>query len=133
LLFASFALSLFVVSPEHVLAQKSSDMDAVKAVNQAFYDALSARNVDAMQKIWSGASDIQNIGPRSKAIDTGWPALKKNFEGTFANFVELKVAMEQPRIRVNGDTACGLGHRKAQRKSKAGEASSATNFGTNIL
>jgi ketosteroid isomerase-like protein len=132
LLVGSFALSLAVVSP-YTVAQKSSDVDGVKAANQAFYDALSARSVDAMQKVWSGASDIQNVGPRSKAIDTGWPALKKNFEGTFANFAELKVIMEQPRIKVNGNTAWVSGIEKAQRKSKAGEASSATNFGTSIF
>jgi len=32
-------------------AQQSSEIDAVKAANQAFYSAFSARDVAAMQKV----------------------------------------------------------------------------------
>jgi hypothetical protein len=41
------------------VAQQAADMDAVKAANQAFYAALSARDVWAMQKVWSSDVDIQ--------------------------------------------------------------------------
>jgi hypothetical protein len=57
----------------------------VKAANQAFYAALSARDIGAMQKVWSSDIDIENIGPFSKAAHVGWDAIKKRFEETFGN------------------------------------------------
>jgi hypothetical protein len=60
-----------------VVAQQGSDIDAVKATNQAFYAALSARDISAMQKVWSSDADIQNIGPVSKAAAVGWDDIKK--------------------------------------------------------
>jgi ketosteroid isomerase-like protein len=133
-------LSIFAVTLSGVaftagnaVAQKASEMDAVKAVNQAFYTALSARDIGAMKKVWSGDADIQNIGPRSKAAAVGWVAVKKGFEAAFDTFPELKASMEQPRIKINGSTAWVSGIEKVQRKNKAGEASSAANLGTNIF
>ena len=133
-------LSIFAVTLSGVtfaagnaVAQKVSEMDAVKAASQAFYAALSARDVGAMQKVWSSDADIQNIGPRSKAATVGWDAIGKGFEATFANFPELKVSMEQSQIKINGSTAWVSGIEKAQRKNKAGEASSGANLGTSIF
>jgi ketosteroid isomerase-like protein len=121
------------LASENAHAQKTPDRDGVKAANQAFYAALSARDVNAMQKVWSSDRDIQNIGPRSKAPEVGWPAIKKSLEGTFANFVELKVTMEDARIKLNGSTAWVSGIEKAQRKTKAGQAISGSNLGTSIF
>jgi hypothetical protein len=45
------------------VAQQAADMDTVKAANQAFYAALSALDIGAMQKVWCADADIQNIGP----------------------------------------------------------------------
>ena len=64
-----------------VAAQQPSDMDAVKASNQAFYAALSGGDVAAMQKVWSSDTDIQNIGPRSKAVAVGWEIDTERFRG----------------------------------------------------
>lgn len=132
--FTALVIVLGVSLPsENVHAQKTSDMEGVKAANQAFYDALSARDVNAMQKVWSSDSDIQNIGPRSKAPDVGWPAIQKNLERTFGMFSELKVTMEDPRIKLSGSTAWVSGIERAQRKSKAGEAGTGANLGTSIF
>ena len=72
---------------------KGSEVDAVKAANDAFYAALSKRDVSAIQKVWSTDGDIQNIGPRSKVADVGWDAHKVSYERTFDAFPELKVSM----------------------------------------
>jgi ketosteroid isomerase-like protein len=76
------------------VAQQQPDIEAVKAANQGFYAALSARDVSAMQKVWSSDNEIQNIGPRSKTIVVGWDNIKKGFQTTFDLFPELKVSME---------------------------------------
>lgn len=115
------------------VAQQASDMDAVKAANQAFYAALSARDISAMQKVWSSDVDIQNIGPVSKAAAVGWDAIKNRFEETFGNFSELKVSMEQPRIKINGSIAWVSGIEQSQSKDKAGVPHSSTNLATNIF
>jgi ketosteroid isomerase-like protein len=132
LLLCSFALSLAFVS-SNTLGQKSSDMDALKAANDSFYAALSARDVGAMQKVWSSDADITNIGPFSKAPDVGWNAVKTGLERVFSNFPELKATMEGPRFKINGSTAWVSGIERAQRKNKAGETGSGTNLGTSIF
>jgi len=115
------------------VAQKASDMEAVKAANQAFYAALSARDIRAMEKVWSRKPDIRNIGPRSKAIDVGWDGLKKGLETVFDAFPELTVSEEQIHIRIRGQVAWVSGIEKAQRKTKTGETQTGTNFGTSIF
>ena len=117
----------------HAQKSKSSEMDAVKQANDAFYAALSARNVPAIQKVWSADADIQNIGPRSRAADIGWEAQKKSYESTLDAFPELKVSMPEPRIKVNGSTAWVSGLEQAQRKTKSGESVKGTNLGTSIF
>jgi len=115
------------------LAQKTSEMDAVKAANQAFYAALSARDINAFMKAWSSKTEIRNIGPRSKAADVGRDATKKAIERTFDAFPELKVSAEQTYIRINGSTAWVSCIEKAQRKTKSGESQSGADFGTSIF
>lgn len=115
-----------------VAAQQQSEMDAVKAANQAFYAALSARDGAAMQKVWSSDPDIQNIGPRSKAIAVGWDSIKKGFAMTWDMFPELEISME-PRIKIIGAVAWASGIEQVQRKDKAGAASSGANLATNIF
>src|SRR3954464_5233751 len=115
-------------------AQKNpSDMDAVRAANTAFYTALSARNIPALQKIWSSDADIQNIGPRNKVLDVGWDAQNKATEAVYGAVPELQVSMPEPTIKVNGDTAWVSGIEHAQRKTKAGETVNGTNLGTSIF
>jgi hypothetical protein len=80
------------------VAQQASEMDAVKAANQAFFTALSARDAGAMEKVRANDPDIENIGPNSKAPDLGWEGVKKAYAGTFSMETEINISMEQPRI-----------------------------------
>jgi ketosteroid isomerase-like protein len=125
-------LGVAFVADSAVVAQQVSDIDAVKAANQAFYTALSARDISAMQKVWSNDVDIQNIGPDSKAAIIGWDDIKKGFEETFGNLSELKVSMEQPRIKTNGSIAWVSDIEQAQGKA-SGVTYSSTNLATNIF
>jgi|SRR5256885_12169017 len=115
------------------LAQKASEMDAIRAANEAFYAALSARDIGAFMKAWSFKTEIRNIGPRNKVVDVGWDATKRGIERTFDAFSELKVTAEQTYIRINGSTAWVSCVEKAQRKTKSGETQSGANFGTSIF
>ena len=115
-----------------VAAEQSSEIDAVKAANQAFYSAFSARDVAAMQKVWSSNADIQNIGPTNKSVTVGWDKMGKGFEGLFDTFPELNASME-PQIKIVGVVAWATGIEQVQRKDKAGVSSSARNLVTNIF
>jgi ketosteroid isomerase-like protein len=110
----------------------SSETDAVKAANQAFYSAFSTRDVAAMQKVWSSDADIQNIGPTNKSVTVGWDKIGKGFQTLFAAFPELKSTME-PDIKIVGAVAWTTGIEQVQRKDKAGAISSASNLATNIF
>jgi ketosteroid isomerase-like protein len=131
---AALLLLGVAISTSNAIAQ-ASDIAAVKAANQAFYAALSARDVGAMQKVWSSDADIENIGPSDKAAGLGWEGVKKSYEGTFAMFPEIKAAMEmeQPRIKINGSPAWVSGVERAQLKNKAGEAINVSNLATSIF
>ena len=128
----SLALAL-AATPAVAQKGKRSELDAVKAANEAFYAALSKRDVAAMQKVWSSDADIQNIGPRSKVADVGWDAQKVSYERTFDAFPELKVSMPEPKIKINGSTAWVSGLEHAERKTKKGETVKGTNLGTSIF
>ena len=112
--------------------QESSEIDAVRAANQAFYSAFSARDVAAMQKVWSSDADIQNIGPTNKSVNVGWTIIGKGFEGLFDTFPELKASME-PQIKLVGTVAWATRIEQVQRKDEAGATSSAGNLVTNIF
>jgi ketosteroid isomerase-like protein len=115
------------------MAQEASDMNGVKAANEAFYLALSAQDIGAMAKVWSYKTEIRHIGPRNKAIDVGLDAAIKVWEELFAAFPEFKITSEQAYIRINGSTAWISGLEKVQWKNEAGETQTATQFGTNIF
>jgi ketosteroid isomerase-like protein len=116
-------------------AQKTtaSEIEAVKAANSAFYAALSARDTAAIKNIWSSEANVQNAGPRSKNFDVGWEAQKRGYDAVFNAFPVLKVTMDEPRIRINGNTAWVSGIENAERKNKAGETINGTNLGTSIF
>jgi uncharacterized protein (TIGR02246 family) len=111
---------------------QSSETDAVKAANQAFYSAFSTRDVAAMQKVWSSDADLQNIGPTSKSVTVGWDKIGKGFEALFAASPELKATM-QPEIKIVDSVAWVTGMEQVQRKDKTGAISSVGNLVTNIF
>jgi hypothetical protein len=76
-------LSALFASSEAMAQQ--SDLDQVKAANNAYYAALSARDLRAMEQVWSRAPDVVNIAPPVRpAAHVGWDAVKKNYEGFWA-------------------------------------------------
>src|SRR6516165_5899160 len=53
--------------PCSALAQQS-DVDAVKAANASFYDALSSLDIKKMEPVWAHESYVTLIGPSDKSI-----------------------------------------------------------------
>ena len=72
-------LGVAFVSGEAV-AQQSSDMEKVKAASQAFYAALNARDIHAMEKVWAHTPYVVHISPVAKEIVVGWEGVNKSWE-----------------------------------------------------
>ena len=130
----AMAVPLLLGATEISNAQTTSDLDAVRAANQAYYEALSARDIGAMEKVWSQSDDDVNVAPPIRpAAHVGWPAIKKQYETFWATLDELTVSMENPTIKIEGNVAWIYGTEQAKRKPKGGEVGSGPNFGTSIF
>ena len=117
-----------------IAAAQSSDLDEVKAVNQAYYIALSARDLAAMEQVWSRSKHVVNIAPPIRPVaHVGWEAVKKNYAGFWGTLDELTVSMAEPNIEIHGAVAWVYGIEQAKRRAKNGDTTGGRNFGTSIF
>ena len=113
---------------------KMTDADKVISANHAYYTALSARDMRAMEKIWTCANDNILIAPPVNPVThVGWDAIKRNWERYWALFETLSVSMEAPTVNVNGPVAWVHGTEHSKRRAKSGDVTSSSNYGTNIF
>ena len=77
----SISAAIFAVAAH---AEPNSDEMLIRRQVAAFYDAVAARDVDEMQKLWATDAKVTMITPRQKRTAIGWPAVKRAFvEGVF--------------------------------------------------
>jgi len=113
-----------------VLAQASDDIERVKSANRAYYEALSARDISVMEKVWSHTGEATNVAPPIRlAAHVGWDAVRKTYQDFWNSLDELTVSMPEPTIHVRGDVAWVYGIENASRRMKNGQSSSGRNFG----
>lgn len=75
-------------------AQQTSEVEAIKTANQAFYTALSDRDFDAMAAVWAKKPYVVNIGPRSTEVLIGYgDAVANYWPSTFERWSEGEVKM----------------------------------------
>jgi len=111
-----------------------SDKEAVKAANLAYYQALSTRDMRAIEQVWTRGTDNILIAPPANPVThIGWPAITGNWERYWSRFVEFNVSMQTSAINILGPVAWVHGIETSRRRTKTGETSSSTNFGTNIF
>jgi ketosteroid isomerase-like protein len=116
------------------MSQESPDIEAIRAANLAYYQALSARDIHAMENVWTRGSDNILIAPPVNPIThIGWAAIRLNWEQYWSKFEEFNVAMHTASVNVVGPVAWVHGIETSRRRTKNGETSSSTNFGTNIF
>jgi ketosteroid isomerase-like protein len=115
-------------------AQPADEAEKIKAANRAYYEALSARDIAAMDQIWSHTAAATNVAPPVRlAAHAGWDSVRKNYQDFWNTLDELTVSMPQPTIHVNGSVAWVYGIENANRRTKSGQSSSGPNFGTSIF
>jgi ketosteroid isomerase-like protein len=116
------------------MSDQTSDANKVIAANAAYYKALSARDMRAMQDIWTCAHDNILIAPPVNPVThVGWDAIKRNWERYWALFDTFSVSMGSPTVNVNGSVAWVHGTETSHRRTKKGESSHSSNYGTNIF
>src|SRR5262245_20784886 len=119
---------------EHAPAKESSEASRVKAVNNAYYKALSARDMQTMEKVWTCATDnILIAPPTNPATHVGWEAIKRNWEDYWPTFSRFSVSMVVTMVNVNGPVAWVHGIETSRRCANSGDVTSSRNYGTNIF
>ena len=117
-------------------AQQASDIEAIKAANQAFYDALSGRDMNAMEAVWANKPYVVNIGPRSTEIALGYDDAVANYwPGAFDQWSEVEVKVTSiAYIHVDGNFASVVGTENAVLQLKdGGEPRESDLFMTNLF
>jgi len=80
-----------------------SDTEEVRAAATAFYAALNARDIRAMEALWAQDADpimIHPSGPFARAPAVGWEAVRRSFTEAWPRFAEWSVRADDMRVRV---------------------------------
>lgn len=92
-------------------AQPVSDIEAIKATRSAFYAALSAMDLKAMQAVWANKPYVVVIGPMSKAAAVGYENAVTNYwPATFARFRQISASTSAiAQLQTDGKLAWVVG------------------------
>ena len=105
--------------PKRSSHKASIEIKNIKAANDAYYRALSARDMRAMEKVWTCAADNMLIAqPANPRVHVGWLAIKRNWEGYWPVFVKYRVTMRVNKVNVSGPVAWVHGIEHPVRRSK---------------
>jgi ketosteroid isomerase-like protein len=114
---AAAGLALF----SSLAVAQTPDLDAVKAANQAFYKALSTKDLKAMEGLWANKPYVVNIGPRSKSIEVGYAdAVTKYWTAAFDTFSQISSSPSVAQVQSDGKIAWVIGTEKASLQLKSG-------------
>ena len=80
------------------------DRDAVLSVNQAFYDAFEARDLDRMSEVWEHSDRAVCTHPGWSSL-RGWAAIVSSFATLFHSPQSLQFLLTDAAASVDGDTA----------------------------
>jgi len=113
--------------------KQAAEISKIKASNEAYYKALSARDMRAMEKVWTCAADNILIAPSNPRVHLGWSAIKRNWLAYWPRFSAYQVTMLVNKVNVSGPVAWVHGIETSHRRTTSGEVSSSHNYGTNIF
>ena len=114
-------------------AQLTSDVGGVNAASQAFIAAISARDIDAMDKVWAHQAYATFMGPFSTTIVVGWDGVRKAWEMRFSQFDRVTISVAESHVRANANVAWAVGIEKVQLLRKNGDTLSFDAFVTNVF
>lgn len=89
---------------------RADDMSDAVAASDAFYAALAVLDDgSAMSGVFAQAPYITFVGPRTKDVIVGWPALKNYLAKANATFKKRQISLENRNMHVSGTVAWEVG------------------------
>jgi ketosteroid isomerase-like protein len=113
--------------------QATTEVDRVNATSQTFIAAISARDIQAMDKVWAHESYATFIGPLSTTIVVGWDGVRKAWQMRFGQFDRVTISLAESHVHINGKVAWAVGIEKVQLLRKDGETIAFDAFVTNVF
>ena len=96
---------------------RADDETDVVTANQAFDNAVSKRDINAIEALWAHNNNVSIIHPSSKEPLVGWDAVRKSWtEGTLTRYSEIQLSLLNPHVRVDGNMATVVGTERFQGK-----------------
>jgi ketosteroid isomerase-like protein len=100
-----------------------SEDNAVRAANEAFYQALSAGSIEGISAACAHDSDVTAFHETSTEVALGWQAVIDRGKAVpFESFAELSCVMTNPAVKVHGTIARVAGLERVRGKMKDGES-----------
>jgi ketosteroid isomerase-like protein len=93
----------FATGSSSVSFAQSSDEEGVRAAASAFYAALNARDIKAMDALWAPDANVIMIhpgGPTARAPAVGPESVRQSWMRPWANLAEWSVTVNDLRVRV---------------------------------
>jgi ketosteroid isomerase-like protein len=112
---------------------QASDVEGIEAASRDFIAAISARDIQAMDKLWAHESYVTFMGPLSTTIVVGWDGVRKAWEMRFGQFDRVTISLAESHVQTDGNVAWAVGIERVQLLRKNGETLGFDAFVTNIF
>jgi ketosteroid isomerase-like protein len=131
---APLLLTVALPAGDAVGQQKArADVERVEAASQDFIVAISARDIQKIDKLWAHDSYVTFIGPLSTTIVVGWEGVRRAWEMRLGQFDRVTISLAESRVHTNGKVAWAVGIEKVQLLRKNGDTLSFDAFVTNVF
>ena len=124
---------LFAASLAPLRAQQPSDIDSIKAAQKAFYAAIAARDLAAMEKLWAAKPYDILIGTSSKTPVIGADAIKAYWQTAFAAFAKVSASSQILQGQADGKLAWIVATETIEAAGKGGKSITFKTFVTQIF
>jgi ketosteroid isomerase-like protein len=127
------AMGLLLGAMAAAQAQQSNELERVQAASPKFVAAVSGRDINAIDAVWAHESYASFIGPLSTKVVVGWDGVRQAWQMRFGQLDRVRISMDEPHIRVNGEAAWVVGMEKIELLRKDGKTISFDAFVTNVF
>ena len=84
--------------------EQTSDIEAVRAANRAFFKAFESRDIAKMDEVWAHEGQVTCAHP-TRSLAVGWPEIREIWQTILNNVGEIRFDIVDEHIEVHGDLA----------------------------
>ena len=115
------------------MANAMSEENAVRAANEAFYQALSAGSIEGISAACAHDTDVTALHETSTEVAVGWQAVLDSWKAVPFEFIRgIVLCDDKPGHQGPRNDRAGGGPGKVRGKMKNGESFAFTALGTNV-